>query len=110
MTEDASLDRFAEPDAPESEGNRPADAGEAGADRTGADPDDSRADDGDPSVEEADTDESADAPETVDAAVSTYSWSSGSGECAACGASVERRWRADGERGGDLVCADCKEW
>jgi len=39
-------------------------------------------------------------------AVSTYAWYPGGGECAACGAAVERRWRQDD----DLVCPDCKEW
>jgi hypothetical protein len=47
---------------------------------------------------------------TTDPAVSTFDWSPEGGECADCGESVERRWRADGERGGELVGADCKEW
>ncbi|MFC4552906.1 DUF7573 domain-containing protein, partial [Halorussus sp. GCM10023401] len=46
----------------------------------------------------------------VEPAVSTYGWSPAGGECAACGEAVERRWRADGEREGDLVCEDCKDW
>ena len=41
---------------------------------------------------------------TVEPAVSTYV--ARRGECAACGASVERRWQ--GEDG--AVCPDCKEW
>jgi len=45
-----------------------------------------------------------------DPAVSTFDWLPESGECADCGGSAERRWRADGERGGALVCADCKDW
>ncbi|WP_439028590.1 DUF7573 domain-containing protein [Haloarchaeobius sp. DT45] len=47
-------------------------------------------------------DETADAEPTV----TTYQWSPAGGECAACGASVERRWR---DRSG-FVCAACKEW
>ena len=46
----------------------------------------------------------------VEPAVSTFTWSPEGGECADCGASAERRWRSEGQRGGDLVCADCKEW
>ncbi|WP_435180364.1 DUF7573 domain-containing protein [Halorussus sp. AFM4] len=101
MTEDASLDRFASPDSPESEADaEPADDGRADAEQTAAGTDDSGADAGEPPA----------ATEAAEPAVSTFGWSPGGGECAACGASVERRWRADGERGGDLVCADCKEW
>jgi hypothetical protein len=41
----------------------------------------------------------------------TYDWSPGGRTCAACGASVQRRWRA-GERDeeGRLVCVECKSW
>lgn len=42
----------------------------------------------------------------VDPAESTYAWSPSGATCDACGASVERRWRDEG----DLVCADCKSW
>lgn len=42
----------------------------------------------------------------VDPAEPTYAWSSDGGACAACGATVEVRWRQDG----DYVCPDCKEW
>jgi len=45
-------------------------------------------------------------PDAVEPAVSTYVWDDGGGECAACGATVDRRWRQED----DLVCADCKEW
>ncbi|WP_135826889.1 DUF7573 domain-containing protein [Halorussus ruber] len=60
--------------------------------------------------ENADAESAADEPPTADPAVSTFDWSPEGGECADCGESVARRWRADGERGGELVCADCKEW
>lgn len=43
---------------------------------------------------------------TVDSIASTYAWSPEGAECAACGATVEERWR-DGD---DLVCPDCKAW
>ena len=56
----------------------------------------------------SDTDELGSDP--VDPAVSTFDWSPEGGECADCGGSAERRWRAEGERGGALVCADCKDW
>ena len=44
--------------------------------------------------------------EPVDRPASTYRWSPDGDTCAACGETVEERWR-DGE---DLVCAGCKEW
>jgi len=44
--------------------------------------------------------------ETVGPAVSTYVWSDAGGECAACGATADRRWRQDDE----LVCPECKAW
>jgi hypothetical protein len=47
--------------------------------------------------------EPADAAEP---AVSTYDWTPDGADCADCGATVERRWRDDGE----LVCTDCKTW
>ncbi len=86
MPEDASLDAFAS---------------------TGDDETDSES-----SAPESPDSESSDAEtvEDVAPAVSTYRWSPAGGECADCGESVERRWRADGERDGALVCADCKEW
>ncbi|WP_276299931.1 DUF7573 domain-containing protein [Halorussus lipolyticus] len=64
----------------------------------------------DQSLDTFDSAESADDAPDADPAVSTFDWSPAGGECADCGASVERRWRADGERDGELVCADCKEW
>lgn len=42
----------------------------------------------------------------VEPAVSTLDWRPGRAPCAACGESVERRWRDDGE----LVCSSCKTW
>ncbi|WP_135365300.1 DUF7573 domain-containing protein [Halosimplex halophilum] len=45
-------------------------------------------------------------PPTVDPAESTYAWSRDGGTCAACGETVDRRWRSDE----GLVCPDCKEW
>jgi hypothetical protein len=60
----------------------------------------------------ADTADAGDSPDseeigvTVEPAESTYSWSPAGATCASCGATVERRWRDEG----DLVCADCKSW
>lgn len=39
-------------------------------------------------------------------AVSTYDFTPGGAPCAACGESVEKRWRDDA----GLVCPDCKTW
>lgn len=59
--------------------------------------------------------ESEDAPDpkrdshsetTVEPIGTTYAWSPDGGECALCGETVGARWRD----GGDLVCADCKNW
>lgn len=46
------------------------------------------------------------AGEGVDPATSTYVRTPAGGECADCGATVERRWNGDG----GLVCPDCKDW
>lgn len=43
---------------------------------------------------------------TVHPAESTMDWTPGGAACAACGSTVERRWRDDGE----LVCLGCKTW
>ncbi len=56
------------------------------------------------------TDESTVDISEVEPARSTYDWTPDGGECADCGASAERRWRADGQKAGELVCEDCKEW
>lgn len=63
-----------------------------------------------PAAETAETESATEAAESVEPAVSTYAWSPEGGTCADCGESVEKRWRAEGQRDGDLVCADCKEW
>jgi hypothetical protein len=42
----------------------------------------------------------------VDPLATTYAWSPSGAVCASCGATVERRWRDEG----DLVCTDCKSW
>jgi hypothetical protein len=44
--------------------------------------------------------------DAVTPAESTYAWSPSGATCDTCGASVERRWRDEG----DFVCADCKSW
>lgn len=93
MPEDASLDRFASRD-------RTADA-----DARAAEDSPDGGDEADTGSETAPDDDTEIAP-----AVSTFDWSPAGGACSDCGETVERRWRADGQRGGDLVCADCKEW
>jgi len=78
--------------------------------------DSDESDDAEPGLDESDSDEldtddpGPDGSDPADPAVSTFDWSPESDECADCGASVERRWRAEGERDGALVCADCKAW
>jgi len=73
-------------------------------------PDDEAADDeaAGETADEVAADETADDVETATAAVepaaSTYVGRSG--ECAACGETVARRWHSDD----GLVCPDCKEW
>ena len=95
VTEDASLDQFASSGkTDESETDDSADSDTSDA----ADPEES-----------ATQFEDADEPE-VEPAVSTFTWSSEGGECADCGASIGRRWRSEGQKDGNLVCADCKEW
>ena len=65
---------------------------------------------GEPAEPEADPEAAGAEPEperdAVEPAVSTYDWTPTGADCEACGAAVERRWRADGR----LVCADCKAW
>ncbi|USZ67070.1 hypothetical protein NGM10_10040 [Halorussus salilacus] len=102
MTEDASLDAFASGERDD----------ETGDPETGVSGDDSTADhaETDSTADHAATDSAASAAESVEPASSTFAWSPEGGECANCGASVERRWRADGQKDGGLVCADCKEW
>lgn len=57
--------------------------------------------------EPADGEPAADAaPETVDPMAETFAWSPDGGECAACGGTVDERWR-DGDA---LVCGECKAW
>lgn len=86
--------------------------GSAGEDETGEDAAadvDSAASEGEGVGEEAvGGAESAgdDGEPTVEPAVSTYDFSPEGAPCAACGASVEKRWRAEA----GLVCPGCKEW
>lgn len=117
VTEDASLDQFVSSGKTDESG----DDGSADSDAVGAA--DSEADSPDVANAEVSEDDdiaTADAEDTsgessaddsaVEPAVSTFQWSSDGGECADCGASVERRWRGDGQKDGNLVCSDCKEW
>lgn len=45
-------------------------------------------------------------PASVEPMAPTYARSTAGGACAACGATVEVRWRDDA----GLVCPDCKAW
>lgn len=63
---------------------------------------DDTADEGTVNDEPVDEEES----DAVDPAESTYDWTPTGASCAACSATVERRWRDDD----GLVCADCKSW
>ncbi|ELZ29612.1 hypothetical protein C475_01646 [Halosimplex carlsbadense 2-9-1] len=76
----------------------------------GADDGTDGSDDGDEGEPEEDSDTDEDGvrvdPTTVEPAEATYAWSTDGDACAACGETVERRWRS--EEG--LVCPDCKEW
>lgn len=88
MAEDASLDDFLDAGSEADEqGGDEREADERGGDKRGG--------------EERDT-----APAVTDPGRSTFAWSPGGAECAACGSVVERRWRDDD----GLVCEDCKEW
>lgn len=127
--EDRSLDDFLDAGSDGAEAS--ADDADVDVNDADADPGDSDTDANDAAAAPADaTDESADvaaeavndaaaaetgatdAPETpaepdaVEPAASTYVRLPDGGACAACGETVERRWR--GEQG--LVCPDCKAW
>ncbi|MWG36643.1 DUF7573 domain-containing protein [Halomarina oriensis] len=102
---DRSLDEFATPDTDEgttdaeTDDDAPADGGPAGGEET---PADAAADAG----ETDPTDDGEEPSLTVRAAESTMDWTPDGAACAACEATVERRWRDDGR----LVCLDCKQW
>lgn len=91
-------------DAPDSDTTPDASGDDAPATEADADAHDA----GDGPATEAD----ADAPDTDDSAVdvepatTTYQWTPAGATCAACGETVERRWRGDE----GLVCPNCKEW
>jgi rubrerythrin len=127
MTRDASLDEFmggeaGDGDAADADGRTESDStteaapGDEGSDEAaGAGDDESAATaEANPSSDgEADeADEVADsatpavsAAEATPATV-TMAWSPAGADCAACGATVERRWQDEA----GLVCPDCKEW
>lgn len=88
MGRDASLDEFLGSD----------EDGEADTGAVDAEPDGVTADDGEADGTEADG--------AVEPAVPTLDWTPGGAPCAACGATVERRWRDDGR----MVCGECKGW
>jgi hypothetical protein len=95
---DRSLDEFAEETG--EEGGADAEPSDAGGEPADTDAEGTPDADGDGAT--ADEGRSL----TVRPAESTMDWTPGGASCAACGRSVERRWRDDGR----LVCPDCKEW
>jgi hypothetical protein len=111
MTRDASLDEFlgggdaaeedTEPDADATESPGDADESPTDVPDGSAEP----ADDEDTTASEDPGWPSPDA-DAVTPARSTYAWSPAGANCAACGATVERRWRDEA----GLVCSDCKGW
>lgn len=112
MTRDASLDEFlggsGEDDESE-DGERESGEGNAetaadGASGASEEPDGTPGEE--PDGDAADATDGLPAPDDVEPARSTYAWSPGGAECAACGATVTERWRDDGRQ----VCADCKDW
>lgn len=71
----------------------------------------------DPGLSADDADEPPVDPAAASPARSTFDWRPDGAECAACGSTVTRRWRAtpaddDAFDDGDspMVCRDCKEW
>ncbi|UIO99677.1 hypothetical protein Hbl1158_14300 [Halobaculum sp. CBA1158] len=88
MPEDRSLDEFAAETADGDDVGRGDDAG--------------RGDDG----SDAHGDSDAPVVDDADPVSPTLDVSPDGVACAACGTTVTRRWRDDG----DYVCADCKSW
>lgn len=109
MTEDVSLDAFAssEEDATAEEDGT-VDGEDAGA--TAKENPDPALEPTADTEEGAETDPEADEADGEQPAISTYAWSPEGGACADCGEEVAERWRAEGQRDGAFVCADCKEW
>jgi hypothetical protein len=121
MARDRSLDEFL---GSESDDDGESDDGGGAEDAAGADGSDEPAPegvdiDGDPESDAAADTDGGDDPEDEDeggaalapdaeppAVEATMAFAPEGAACAACGATVERRWQE--ERG--LVCADCKEW
>lgn len=110
MTRDASLDEFLggggeaenedEDDVDSDATEHPGDADEGAPDE----PAEPAGEDGSAASEDSGW-PSPDA-DVVTPAQSTYAWSPAGADCAACGATVERRWRDEA----GLVCSDCKGW
>ena len=128
MTGNRSLDEFlageseaAAPTSPsgegerEGEGDRGAEEGEPEegkrAEQVGTPEPDveergERAGDGAPDARAADGEPTPVEPSGVEPLAPTYARSADGAPCAACGATVEVRWRDEA----GLVCADCKAW
>lgn len=99
---DSSLDEYLDGEASE-EGDDTAEPETSTESSDGEEPaSDDTADEETVNDEPVDEEES----DAVDPAESTYDWTPTGASCAACSATVERRWRDDE----GLVCADCKSW
>ena len=99
MARDRSLDEFLGGEQPpENDGSEAMESGDSGEDEGDVD----TGDEGD-----VDTGDESGVESVGPAAVEvTMAVTREGADCAACGATVERRWQ--GESG--LVCGDCKEW
>jgi hypothetical protein len=112
--EERSLDDFLDAGGAETDSHEAERSGDSGTDDAASSRDHVEADADDAEPAQAPDGDSSGGPDegapvaadSVDPAVSTYGWGPDGGTCAACGATVERRWR--GEDG--LVCPDCKSW
>jgi len=115
MARDRSLDEFLGGEQPpENDGSEAMESGDSGEDEgdvdTGDEGDVDTGDEGDVDTGDegdVDTGDESGVESVGPAAVEvTMAVTREGADCAACGATVERRWQ--GESG--LVCGDCKEW
>lgn len=108
MARDRSLDEFLgggsdDAEEPEPQEDDSPESRESGGSEDGSDEEsEGDTEDSGAEVEDGSGVESVE-PAAVEA---TMAFAPDGADCAACGATVERRWQ--GESG--LVCADCKEW
>ncbi|MGM0604765.1 MAG: DUF7573 domain-containing protein [Halobacteriota archaeon] len=102
MGRDRSLEEFFESDEPTEEADEPTEEADEpiGDDTAGAECPDA-------SIGSNESEDgSSDLAASIEPITGTYRWSPDGQACAACGATVDRRWR----EGDAFVCAACKEW